>query len=122
MSDLDPLHQSPGEKAGGLIGALADEDPAVRQEAARELGRLRDSRAIAPLISCLEDRNERVRWAAADSLLEMGEAAVEPLLQALEFEDKYARAEAAGVLGRMKDERAIGPLIDCLKDDDSGVR
>lgn len=51
-----------------LIKALKDEDPRVREGAARALGELSDPRAIEPLEKALEDKNRSVFWAASDAL------------------------------------------------------
>ncbi len=120
--DMNPFDIMHDDKTADLIKALGDEDPGVRLKAVKALGKTRTRRSADALIAILSDKNERVRWAAADSLLEMGELVVESLLDALDAEDKYTRAEAAGVLGKMRNERAIEPLIECMKDDDINVR
>jgi len=61
----------------------SDEDDGVRREAAKALEGLRDVRAIEPLISALKDEAELVRWNAASSLIEIGPAVVEPLIETL---------------------------------------
>jgi HEAT repeat protein len=48
-----------------LIDALADvrETPMIREYAAAQLGRLKDPRAVEPLIKCVQDRPVRVESA-----------------------------------------------------------
>ena len=44
---------------------LANPDPRVRRAAAKALGKLKDPRALEPLIRALEDKEPTVREAAA---------------------------------------------------------
>jgi len=59
-------------------------------------------------------------------LPELGEPAVEPLIEALKYkdwyEDWYVREEAAEALGKIGDIRAVKPLIEALKDEYRYVR
>lgn len=50
------------------IRNLEHKDPTIKSEAARNLGALKDSRAIAPLITMLQDGNFSVQNAAAEAL------------------------------------------------------
>lgn len=119
----DPSDAAWDERLAGIRRRLESGDPGTRQVAVRSLRNIGDGQAIELLISCLRDDYDRVRWDAADALLAIGEPVVEPLLRVLEEgENKYARAEAAGVLGRMKDGRVIDSLIECFRDDDGNVR
>jgi len=76
-----------------LIEALMDEDniddvgEAFRCAVAEALGKIGDLRAVEPLIEALKDYNEWVRWSAAEALENIGEPAVNPLIQALKDED-----------------------------------
>ena len=98
-----------------LIAALGDKERGVREAAARALGELGDARAVQPLIAALADENPRVREAAADALgelgwrpendsqraqraiaarawgelVDLGSAAVEPLIAVLVFRHAY---------------------------------
>ena len=65
--------------------------PAVRTMAAWALGRIKDPRAVEPLLGTLKDSDPR------------------------------ARASAAIALGNIKDTRAVGPLQAALNDSDEGV-
>lgn len=69
-----------------LIRALRHGEPRVRWEAANALGDIGDPRAAGPLTRSLEDSEADVRWAAADSLVQLGRAAIEPVLEALVIE------------------------------------
>ena len=52
----------------------------------------------------------------------MGEPAVEPLINALQDEDKNVRMLATSALGKIKDPRAIQPLVALMGDEDVNVR
>ncbi|MCD6215119.1 MAG: HEAT repeat domain-containing protein, partial [Candidatus Desulfofervidus sp.] len=82
--------------------------------------RLREKKDVKGLIKAL--RHEDVRKEAAEALVNIGEPAVEPLIQALKDEYSDVREEAARALGRIGDKRAVEPLINALKDEDSDVR
>jgi 3-methyladenine DNA glycosylase AlkC len=107
-----------------LIRALKDEEEAVRSRVAEALGKIGDARAVEPLIQALKDKDRVVRWRAAEALgemewependiekawylvakrewrelIEVGEPAVEPLIQALKDKDRFVRQDVAKVL------------------------
>jgi HEAT repeat protein len=63
------------------ISDLQHADPAVRYNAAQELGRLRDVRALTALVEALPTADEKLQYAVFSSLLKLGDArAAEPLL------------------------------------------
>jgi len=102
---------------GPLISALSDEDLNIRRGAARVLGKIKDVRAAEPLLEALKDQDSALQFWAARSLAQMGTPGVESLIRALE--SGYPGAlEAVKVLGEMKDERAVMPLIASLKNGD----
>jgi HEAT repeat protein len=126
-----------------LIAALHNGDEKVRRAAAKELGFLRDVCAILPLIRALK-YDIRIRDAVAQALLSFGklaiphliaalddryhhevvkevlagfgEVAVTPLIEALRRGSEAVREGAAKALGKIKDARAIKPLIEALGD------
>jgi HEAT repeat protein len=102
-----------------LINALKDKDRFVRKCAAEALMRIKDVKALAPLIAVLENRDEdsEVRGKAADALGELkNPRAVEPLTVVLGDKSWSYRFMAASALGRIKDSRAVEPLIGTLDD------
>lgn len=104
-----------GKAVDLLIKALGRRD-GVSRSAARELGRLRDARALAPLIGLLDDRE--TNQSAAEALVRFGPPAVEALLPMLKREDSpVARRLAAVALGEIGDPRAVEPLIQTLAHD-----
>jgi HEAT repeat protein len=105
-----------------LIGALTHEDDDVRWKAAIALGETGDSRAVEPLIALLCDEDRFVKSRAAHALGMIGEAAVDPLVHALRQGDGNLRWGAATALGKIRDTRAIRPLICALADKYENVR
>jgi hypothetical protein len=72
-----------GQAVKPLIGALSSKNQWVRWEAAKSLGQIGDTKAVAALIEALEDKMFDVRWLAAEGLILIGREALAPLLQAL---------------------------------------
>ena len=124
---LVPVIEGPEADAvdgvGKLILKLQDVHPKTRARAAKELGDLKDARAVAPLINILKDHDSYVRGQSARSLGKLKDnRAVDPLIIALKDDCTYVREEAARSLGEIKNVRAVGPLIDFLKEDSTYAR
>ena len=102
-----------------LIQVLKDENCIVREGAVQALEKLRDTRAIYPLIEAFKDTN---RKRISDALRSIGSASFFPLIDALKNEDSRIRVGAAKTLGDMKNPEAIGPLLKATKDNDPAVR
>jgi HEAT repeat protein len=117
-------HTHAGHKVDDLIKKLQDKHPRVRAEAARELGKLKDSHAVSPLINSLKDSDAYVRAMAAEALGEIKDASAVPSLIATLQRDQYiyVRQEAAKALGKIKDARAVTPLINALHDECPDIR
>jgi HEAT repeat protein len=106
-----------------LVSLLKHEDSAVRRVAVEALGKLREARAVEPLIARLSDDNSDVRCAAAEALGQLGNRqAVEPLIVRLNDDNSDVRRAAAETLGRLSEAQAIEPLIARLSDGNSDVR
>lgn len=129
-----------------LIEALKSD--VARADAAEALGKTGSQDAIEPLTALLKESDSGTRSAAAEALkalnwqpgddepgmayrialkqwdqcIEIGGAAVEPLMTALKDTDAEVRAGAAATLGKLADTRAVEPLMDMLKDHDGTVR
>lgn len=100
-----------------LVGLLADPDPALRQLAARGLGRTGSDRAVEPLIGRLADPSADVRHWAAVALGDLGAGrAVEPLIDLLGEDAGALRLAAASALGRIGAAEAVAPLVEALGD------
>jgi len=103
-----------------LIAVLRKEDERMRQRAIAALGQMRDARNVEPLIEALKDTESyHVHQGAMEALVQLGEAAVEPLGAVLQKGDGRFefRRRAAQALGRIKDAHAVEPLIAALKGD-----
>jgi hypothetical protein len=114
-----------GEEGPDTAGSSVQEKPGSGTKKAggdKESAEAARARAAASHIRALGSEKLSTRDKAADALIEMGEAAVEPLIEALGHRNGHIRANAAWVLGQLKDERSIEPLIKALKDGSSDVR
>jgi HEAT repeat protein len=134
-----------------LTSALRDGDRGMCIRAAKALGKIGGRQAVNSLFEALKDsRDAPVRWEAAYALAEIGEPAVEPLIEALRHggarrraaralakigkpaveplakalsdKDRFARRKAAQALGEIGDRRAVEPLIRALNDSDEIAR
>jgi len=106
-----------------LIVVLRDRDDGARQRAIAALGQMRDARNLNPLIGALRDiQSYNVHQGALEALVQLGEAAVEPLIAVLQDDDPFVRRRAVLALGEIRDARAVGPLIAALQDPFSLVR
>lgn len=68
----------------GLIGALQSPSRYARWEAAKALGEIADRKAALALVRSLDDEEAAIRWLAAKALINLGRAALVPLLRGLE--------------------------------------
>ena len=135
---------------GPLLDKL--DDPFVRRSAARALGAIGSELAIDPLIEMLKTGErtpggpkvmmlnstsvkeklgpmirllemEKIRWAAAEALGDIGsDRAVMPLIKLLDSDDETIRRAAANALGDIGRVEAVAPLIDMLEDESEFVR
>ena len=109
------------EGINGPIEALGHSDRVFRQFAAVVLGKIKDPRAVEPLITALQDADSGVRGKAAVALGKIGDPrAVEPLITALKDADNSVRTKAAEALVKIGTP-AVDPLIGTLRDPDGGV-
>jgi len=93
----------------------------VRQAAAKALGNTKHPDALPYLMEALRDsywwyEREAAAGDLFNAIVNMGEMAVEPLIEALKDKEGAVRKFAAGMLGRLKDPRAIEPLGMALYD------
>lgn len=98
-----------------LVAALNDKDFRAREEALVALGETRNVRAVAPLLDAMKHPENFNPYWVAGSLARIGPPAVELLVAALKDPDENVRAVAAEALGRIRDPRAIEPLMVLLK-------
>jgi HEAT repeat protein len=120
------------EAFGPLRGALTSEDPVVRREALRSLGKLKtraplDSRAVLPiLVRAMRDDDKEVRTVAATYLgiiHEDPEASVPVLVGGLTDADIEVRRASATALGSFPQgaESAVPELRNAAKDRDEDL-
>jgi acetate kinase len=106
-----------------LIKSLDHENEQVRNNALLTLVAIGES-AIPKLIEALGSENLWIRDYAVDALIKIGKPAVPGLMAVLEDAGSsvLAKADAAIVLGKIGDKRAISALILVLGDKDSWVQ
>jgi HEAT repeat protein len=109
---------------GPLITALGQSRPKVRSNAALTLGDIHDLGAVEPLEDALaNDSSPDVRIWSAEALGSMAdywsptvlETLVPPLVRALDDESMDVCQHAANSLGKIKNEKAVPPLIRTLR-------
>lgn len=105
-----------------LITALKDPVAKVRVEAGLALCRIGDSRAAAPLVALLSDRDNNVRWKIAEEIGHIGPAVIALLLPLLHSNDRLLRTCAVQVLGTIHDSRVVPLLLPLLHDADAMVQ
>ena len=118
-----------------VSSCLKDSVEVVRKSAAVALGKMsagsigKDSRAIPYLIEGLSDPHFSVRMSSAEALVEIGEPSVKPLIELLNLSqtgrpptDTIAVYLAIESLGKLKEKRAVKPLLKKLEDNDWATR
>ena len=106
-----------------LIELLARGSIDDQRDAAKQLGRLADARAIAPLVSSLQTADWKVGKLALRSLKSIDtEDSREELLKALEYEDARVRHEIVLWLEQLMDSDPRERLAQCLDDPEPRVR
>ena len=113
-----------GEEAiDTLLYFLDCEDPVKREFAAGQLGRIRDPKAVDPLISALQDENWRVINSSCNALAEIGDQrAVAPIIDLVRKLPPHDRSRYYSVLGRLHAKSAWPYLLKGLEDDRWYVR
>jgi HEAT repeat protein len=107
-----------------LINKLQHKNWRIRLGAVDELIARNDRSALKPLLDSIgqfdqDDEESLVNHRIQDALVAYGELAVMPLIEALKPDwdheyDSWRRGWIVGALGRIKDRRAIEPLIAIL--------
>ena len=104
------------DRVDDLIQKLQSKTVADRRQAALEIGRTRDPRAVPPLIALLRDQEPLVRLDASGALMEIGQPAVAPLIEAVQSEtDAVFLWNAIRVLEETGDPQALDALRAILK-------
>ncbi|MCP9451417.1 MAG: HEAT repeat domain-containing protein [Nitrospira sp.] len=110
----DPVRQE--------IAALTDHDWAIREDAAIRLGRLKDPRAIEPLVGALRDPDRSVREAAIEALLAIGSPSTTAVCACLADPDLTVQESASRILASIADAEALDSLVAALNSSDWIVR
>lgn len=112
-----------------LIKALQDDkDSLVRIQVVKSLGRIEDEKSISALIRVLEDEDDGVRSSAVNffydginriAISASNPALIPALIRLLENDElEHIRKYAASILGDIKAQSAVLPLIRYLEDED----
>ena len=104
-----------------LLTALQSPSARARWEAAKALGEIADPSAALALVGTLEDEEPGVRWLAATALINLGHAALAPLLRGLESsgDSIWLREGAHHVLRSLIREGVADeaiPVLEALED------
>lgn len=92
-----------------LIRKLSCPNAHARWEAAKALTSIPDPRAAQALVNTLEDEDISVRWAAADALIALDRAGLEPLFRALtkDFSSIWLREGAHHILHQLNKRKYL---------------
>ncbi len=94
---------------------LRSNDVTLRSDAAHQLGKLGDERAVGALVEALSDSDEYVRKSAVTALRRIGgPAAMEGLRRALADRSEQVVLQAVNGLRDMRDREAVEPLVRVL--------
>lgn len=121
---FDPDDEAPPYSQTAYLDALLSQlhgtDVEQSRLAAERLGNLGDKSVVEHLVIVFqnEQRDSEVRLAAADALLKLNSApASASLLAALRKDDWQLRRNAAAILGQLRAEWAVTPLIMAMRHD-----
>ncbi|GJQ58771.1 MAG: HEAT repeat domain-containing protein [Candidatus Scalindua sp. AMX11] len=128
-SNIDKVAAWSLSKIGGvavepLAAALDHDDWRVQRYAAKILGKIGSSRAEEALIVALYDENWLVQEDAISALKKItgkdgtewqrGKVTIDPLISALDEENVRVKWDVIKALGKLKDPRALDPLVAIL--------
>lgn len=105
-------------KAALLKEYLGDRDPEIRERSARLLGRSGDKAAYKTLMDTLSGAGDGTRLPLMDALGDLADRrAVVVMAGLLAHPDRNTRWKAAEVLGRLKAEDGVEPLLGAARSD-----
>ena len=104
------------------INNLSDDDVKVREEAIESLVGITDEEAIEPLIKATTDESAQVRFKAAEILGNMGDVAVDKLIEEFENAEGKDKRFLAFALKETGDKKVIPYFVEATNDEDFGVR
>ncbi|MCG5513366.1 HEAT repeat domain-containing protein [Ectothiorhodospira shaposhnikovii] len=94
-----------------VVELLRDDDEFIRRSAVEILNATRDEGALGHLMSALDDSDWWVRERAVDALGDMGHQTAVPALIDLMERDTRAAPAVIRALAKLKDDRAVEPLL-----------
>ena len=100
---------------------LADEDPGVREEAARLLENRATEEAAALIVPYIASDDITVRNLAGEVLVKIGAAAVGPVASGLDDDHHDVRKFVIDVLAQLPAHHLADRIAACLEDDDDNV-
>ena len=104
------------------INNLSDDDVKGRKEAIESLVGITDEEAIEPLIKATTDESAQVRFKAAEILGNMGDVAVDKLIEEFENAEGKDKRFLAFALKETGDKKVIPYFVEATNDEDFGVR
>ncbi len=113
-----------GQNVDFWIERLDHQNYNERYKAAKKLRKLSDKKAVLPLINALIEYNDnwKFRQVIIETLVNIGDEAVEPLITVLNNDDEDVRYSAVIALGKIENTQAIEPLVTLLLDENVYVR
>ncbi|MCE7699997.1 MAG: HEAT repeat domain-containing protein, partial [Methanobacterium paludis] len=105
-----------------LIKALNDPSTFVPSKAASSLGKIKDKKAIKPLINQFKSENVIFRESALKALVKIGKNAVPELVASLNHKDVHTRQMSVEALGELNTIEHLNEIIKALNDEESTVR
>lgn len=105
-----------------LIKALEDPSTYVPLKSAAALGKVKDKKAIKPLINLFKSENPNLRDSAMRALINMGEDAVPELLTSLNHKNAHTRQMSVEALGEISSSGYVEDILKALNDKESTVR
>ena len=104
------------------INNLSDDDVKVRKEAIESLVGITDEEAIEPLIKATTDESAQVRFKAAEILGNMGDVAIDKLIEEFKNAEGKDKRFLAFALKETGDKKVIPYFVEATNDEDFGVR
>ena len=104
------------------INNLSNDDVSIRKEAVESLVGITDEKAIEPLIKATTDENAQVRFKAAEILGNMGDVAVDKLIDEFNNAEGKNKRFLAFALKETEDKKVIPYFVEATADEDFGVR
>lgn len=111
-----------GHPADVVLALLGDRDSSVRAQAIEWALHRPEPAVVDALLRMLGDRDGRCRFAAQDTLVKLGHAAVAPLIAFLGVADRAAALGALDVALTMADARLLVPARTLAASPDAAIR